>query len=422
MFSEPVRRTAMETALHTGQPAVSGMVTLVQETENDVQPGFLMYMPLYRKGMAIDTPSRRRAAIEGFVYSPFRIRDFMQGIQGHGLRNISFELFDGMDPSPETLLYDEDNWLSYSHEDMPPLSVLHSIEIGGHHWTMYLHSYAADGMAPEAVQPMVVALCGALIDVMLLLVIVSISREEKNAKRLAAELLAKTEALQRSNKNLQQYAYVASHDLQEPLRTVISFVQLLERRYAAQLDQTAHEYIALACGGARRMKLLINDLLEFSRVDTYGQEFAFVDMGQLAKDAIQSLGASIEAAGASVRIDLELPVVQGDSGQLYRVFQNLIGNAIKYRHPDRRPEIIVSVRQNGAAWEFSVADNGIGIQPEYWETIFVIFQRLHRQDEYEGTGIGLAVCRQIVERHNGRIWVDSRPGLGSTFYFSLPVR
>ncbi|CAA7626065.1 PAS domain S-box protein [Magnetospirillum sp. SS-4] len=229
------------------------------------------------------------------------------------------------------------------------------------------------------------------------------------------------ESLARSNAELQRFAYIASHDLQEPLRTVGNFVQLLERRYADRLDDTAREYIDFAAGGAKRMGQLIRDLLEYSRIDTQGSAMEPVETGPLVARVIESLSAAIADADADVRVDGDLPAVVGDSAQLERLFGNLIGNAVKYRHPGRRPLVRVAARREDGTWVFSVADNGIGIEPEYHEKIFVIFQRLHGQGAYEGTGIGLAVCKHIVERHGGRIWLESTPGEGTTFLFALGV-
>jgi PAS domain S-box-containing protein len=228
------------------------------------------------------------------------------------------------------------------------------------------------------------------------------------------------ESLARSNAELQRFAYVASHDLQEPLRTVANFVQLLERRYADKLDDAGREYIAFAAGGARRMGQLIRDLLEYSRIDTAGKPLNPTETGPLVAQVLDSMAATMEAAGAVIHVQDELPAVMGDATQLERLFQNLIGNAVKYRHADRRPEIHITARRDGGVCTFAVKDNGIGIEPEYHDKIFVIFQRLHGLGVYEGTGIGLAVCKHIVERHGGRIWLESSPGEGATFHFTLP--
>jgi hypothetical protein len=227
------------------------------------------------------------------------------------------------------------------------------------------------------------------------------------------------EELQRSNEELQQFAYVASHDLQEPLRMVSSFTQLLARRYKDQLDDDARDFISYAVDGANRMQELINDLLTFSRVNTRGQPFTPTDCNVALGRARANLRMAIEESEALVTND-ELPTVMADEGQLTRLFQNLIDNAIKFAG-DEPPRVHVSAERAEGEWVFSVRDNGIGIEPQYRERIFVIFQQLHGPEDYGGTGIGLAICKRIVERHGGRIWVESELGEGSTFHFTLPA-
>jgi light-regulated signal transduction histidine kinase (bacteriophytochrome) len=236
----------------------------------------------------------------------------------------------------------------------------------------------------------------------------------------AHELLdTRTQELQRSNSDLEQFAYVASHDLQEPLRKVASFCQLLQRRYQGQLDERGDQYIQFAVDGAKRMQALINDLLSFSRVGRRSGEHVVVDTGELFDIAIGNLEPVIEETGARVTRG-ELPQVQGEATLLTAVFQNLVNNAIKFRG-ELTPEVRVDARRADAEWIFSVTDNGIGIDPEYAERIFVIFQRLHSKDQYDGTGIGLALCKKIVEYHGGRIWLDTDRQEGSAIHWTLPV-
>jgi PAS domain S-box-containing protein len=240
------------------------------------------------------------------------------------------------------------------------------------------------------------------------------------ARKQAEEKLKLTLAdLERSNKELEQFAYVASHDLQEPLRTISSSTQLLARRYQGQLDADADEFIAYAVNGANRMQRLINDLLSYSRVGTRGKGFEPTDCTAVLDQTLANLKAAIEESGAVVTHN-PLPTVMADKLQLVQLFENLIGNAIKF-HGEEPPRVHVSAEQKGNEWVFSVRDNGIGIDPQYAERIFVIFQRLHTIEEYPGTGIGLAICKKIVECHGGRIWVESQPGIGSTFYFTIPI-
>ena len=233
------------------------------------------------------------------------------------------------------------------------------------------------------------------------------------------EMKAAAADLARSNAELEQFAYVASHDLQEPLRMVASYTQLLGRRYRGKLDSDADEFIGFAVDGALRMQELINDLLAYSRVGTRALQVEAIDTGSLVDQVLGDLTAAIGESGATVRHG-GLPTVQGDRTQLRQLFQNLIANAIKFRG-ERPPQVHVSAERNDRAWSFAVRDNGIGIDPDYRERIFVLFQRLHTRAEYPGTGIGLAICRKIVERHGGRIWLESQPGQGTTFWFSLPA-
>ncbi|HWW60077.1 MAG TPA: PAS domain S-box protein, partial [Thermoanaerobaculia bacterium] len=238
--------------------------------------------------------------------------------------------------------------------------------------------------------------------------------------RKAAEthLAEKVDELNRSNEELGQFAYIASHDLQEPLRMVASYTQLLSRRYKGKLDSDADEFIAFAVDGASRMQRLIQDLLAYSRIGTQGAEMLEISSETALEQALINLGGTIGETGAAVTHDV-LPAVLADETQLIQLFQNLVGNGIKYQSAGV-PEIHVSaLRAGGGKWTFSVKDNGLGIDPKYFDRIFGMFQRLHKREEFAGTGIGLALCKKIVERHGGNISVESQPGLGSTFRFDL---
>jgi light-regulated signal transduction histidine kinase (bacteriophytochrome) len=243
-------------------------------------------------------------------------------------------------------------------------------------------------------------------------------KEILDRERAQEALAIRAKELARSNAEFEQLAYVTSHDLQEPLRMVVSYTQLLASRYKGKLNADADEFIGFAVDGAIRMQQLIQDLSSYSRVANRGETLELTQSQAACGTALSNLRGSIEDAGAVLNVG-PLPAVLADATQLTQLFQNLIGNAVKYRN-QRRPEIQVAARPNGDEWVLSVKDNGIGIEPQYSERIFQMFQRLHAREEYSGTGIGLAICRKIVERHGGRIWVESRPGNGSTFLFTIP--
>jgi len=245
-------------------------------------------------------------------------------------------------------------------------------------------------------------------------------RGEIEEHRRTEEELKETMAdLERSNQELEQFAYVASHDLQEPLRMVASFTQLLGKRYRGKLDSDADEFIGYAVDGANRMQALLNDLLMFSRVGTRSKAFTRTYCEAAFDQATGNMKVAVEQSGAEVTHD-PLPTVMANEGQMVQLLQNLIDNAIKFRSQET-PRIHVSAQKKGDQWVFSVRDNGIGIDPRYAERIFTIFQRLHTKEKYPGTGMGLTICKRIVERHNGRIWTESQPGEGSTFYFTIPA-
>ncbi|TAN56230.1 MAG: hypothetical protein EPN26_04130 [Rhodospirillales bacterium] len=246
--------------------------------------------------------------------------------------------------------------------------------------------------------------------------------QEELVQKRTMELTEANAALNRSNAELEQFAYAVSHDLQEPLRMVASYVQLLGRRYQGKLDEDADAFIGFAADGAKRMQRMITDLLEYSRVQSKGDPFRPVPLGEALDLALGNLELIIQESKAKMILpDQDMPVVPGDKSQLSRLFQNLIGNAIKYRNPELAPEIRISCEQRSPFWTIAVEDNGIGIEPQHFERIFRVFQRLHGRNQYEGSGIGLAICKKIVERHGGRIWVVSTPDKGTTFRFTLPA-
>jgi PAS domain S-box-containing protein len=247
-----------------------------------------------------------------------------------------------------------------------------------------------------------------------------VSHDVTQRKQLEEELKETVKELRHSNAELQQFAYVASHDLQEPLRTIASFTQLIERRYKDKLDPDADEFIGYIVDAAKRMQTLINDLLNYSRVATGKKEFELIDTEETLKSALSNLNTAIRENNAEIAHE-NLPKIMADKRQMIQLFQNLIGNAIKFKKPEVHPKIHIKATkdENENEYIFSIQDNGIGMEPQYVERIFTIFQRLHTTGEYEGTGIGLAISKRVVERHGGQIWVESKFGKGSTFYFTI---
>ncbi len=264
------------------------------------------------------------------------------------------------------------------------------------------------------------------VDRMRLHLVAQVQEVERSRAEIADahdRLSEQAEELRRSNRDLEQFAYVASHDLQEPLRKVASFTQLLQKRYGGQMDERADQYIAFAVDGAKRMQQLIQDLLGFSRVGRLGGELSDVPLEDALAAALENLGGLVEDTGAVVVHD-PLPVVRGERALLVQLLQNLVGNAIKFRDPDRVPEVRITATQVADSWELECRDNGIGIDPQYADRVFVIFQRLHPKDVYEGTGIGLALCKKIVEYHGGRIWLGRPEGPdehGTSIRWTLPA-
>jgi signal transduction histidine kinase len=247
-----------------------------------------------------------------------------------------------------------------------------------------------------------------------------LEKQERDLRyQMEEDLARKVDELARSNADLEQFAYVASHDLQEPLRMVVAYTQLLSERYRGKFDENADKFLGYASEGATRMQVLIQDLLSFSRVGRNGRESGSVDCNAVFAEVLQTLASAIQESGATVT-GAALPAVWADRTQVAQLFQNLIGNALKFRGKEK-PVVSVKAETANQQWLFDVTDNGIGIAPESAETVFVIFQRLHTRADYPGNGIGLAICKKIVERYGGRIWIEPRAGVGTTFKFTLPA-
>ena len=426
MAHEKNRFAAAKKSRDTGTAQITGPITLVQDSGKT--PGFLFYAPFYEGGKHSEREDRVEN-FSGMVYAPFVVQKLMLGTLDKQRRRVGVRLIDEGE-----VLYDEH---VDSEEDYDP-NPLHQqavdVPMYGRVWTFDIWSAKSFRDASVNHQPLFILIGGIAVDAMLLFLFVMISRSAHRSLRYAdsmtVELASQTQALhenkerlaararqlQQSNSNLERFAYVASHDLQEPLRKVSSFCQLLKQEYGSSLDDDANTYIDYAVNGAKRMKTLIGDLLSFSRINAEEKNAIPTDAAESLSTALYNLHTMIAENHCVVTTD-DLPVVMANN-QLARLFQNLVGNGIKYRDEERIPEIHIGATTLEGQWVFSVSDNGIGIGEEYFESVFDIFRRLHAHTEYTGTGIGLAICKTIVEGWNGRLWVESQEGVGSTFYFT----
>jgi len=441
MWSDDLRREAMARARDTGATSTSRIITLVQETEDDVQQGFLTYLPVYQPGLPVTTVEERRRAFVGWVYAPFRMGDLMEGILGlaaNGDQNVDYEIFDGS-VGEESLLFDSDDTLSGA---LPPASAQFvreaTIDLQGRQWQVHFASGDGYVSAAERRQPMFVMAGGLVIDFLLFYVISALTLLHRRARRIAssmtADLQAATRSLERqakdlqrhaagleaSNTELERFAYVASHDLQEPLRSLGNFSELLTQEYGDALDERGQRWLGHVQESAARMSALVEGLLDFCRLDNSAQVNREVCLDDALDASLANLASAVSQTDA--RIDrAPLGVLAGDPVQMQQLFQNLIGNAITYAKDGVPPVITIWSEDDPIGYRIFVRDNGIGIKSEYHERVFEIFRRLGSRTRYKGTGIGLATCRRIVERHGGEIRVDSVEGEGSTFSFTLAL-
>ncbi|MBI3444053.1 MAG: CHASE domain-containing protein [Magnetospirillum sp.] len=557
-WSEPVRRQSLERSRDTGQVSITGKLRLQMETEAQVPPGFIMYLPLFAPGLPHDTPTLRRANLVGWVYISFRMTDFMNSLYGEQPPGLNLQIHDGVEQSQEHRIYQSGDDVAGERR------VSEYLLMAGHTWTLtmsarqdYPRQHSRDAVLLIAVGGTGLA---TLLALLTWVMVTAQARAQRIATLMTSELreseqrwafalegagdgvwdwnlltgeavnsprwkdivgcsadcdlstierwkalihpedrgrvlammdeyisgaaaspsfaleyrlrccrdswtwvlcrgmiiarddtgkpvriigtlsditerksydeiiAAKGRELEHLNTNLaasntelEMFAYVASHDLREPLRMVSSYLSLLERRYGPGLDKDALEFLGYARDGAKRMDQLVLELLDFSRIDRRGSPLTVIGLSAPLAQATGNLRVLIKEAGASIIIGPELEEIQvlGDASQIARLFQNIIENALKYRSPNREPVIRVEGRRSGDFWDIRISDNGIGIEPQYFERIFGIFQRLHTRDKYDGTGIGLAVCKKIIERHGGTIGLESEPDRGTTFIFTL---
>ena len=429
-FEENRFRTATQSR-ETGNTQITGPIALVQD--NQKTPGFLLYAPFYRNGEQYIVGKGQVKDVDeefgGFVYAPFVVRKLIKGTLERSNRHVGIRLYDG-----DEILYDEHLESEPDFDSDPLLKKNHSIELFGRVWRFEIWTTTKFRNSSFASQPALILLGGLIIDGLLLYLFLSMNRASRKtrlylnearsyaneASRQLALNRVITKKLERSNAELEQFACVASHDLQEPLRKVSMFCGLLGKEYANKLDDEGRGYLRYAIDGARRMRQLITDLLNFSRVGSEKDADSIYPVQHALDDALANLKEAMSAADAEVVVD-PLPQIVGNKPQMSRLLQNLVGNGLKYRS-DEPPKIHVGVVSDSANHTFSVRDNGIGIEPQNHQQVFGIFKRLHSASEYEGTGIGLAICQRIVESWDGKIWIDPEVSSGTKFCFTVPVK
>lgn len=562
MYSQPVRRAAMELARDSAFPAMSGVVILVQETGKDVQKGFLLYLPVYKNGFIITSVEQRRAALLGFVYSPFRVKDLMHGILGRGMPDIQFQIYDGANLNPQNLLYQSEGEMG----SPPGNSFADTLKLNfaGRSWTLSFKSRENFISRFESSQPVLIAVGGIVVDVLLFYMLWSVSvlnkqnnllaekfkrekeryelvaqstndviwdwdigtgkvrwnenyhyafgfpkeelildlnswydnipeperqrvtdgvyhainsgkkywhdeydfvlangsvvhildrgyvihdddglpvrmvgsmiditsrKKEEEANRRFAEQLEdtvrqRTMELQRSNEDLQQFAHIISHDLKEPVRKIKTFLNLVHLEHWNELSDTVRFYLGKVNKSADRIKKMIDGVLSYSLVSSGGQLTEKVDLNEIVNQVTNELELMIRDKQAEVHSD-KLPVIEGASVLIYQLFYNIINNSLKFSHGDRSPVIRISSRtekEDGKDFAvIDITDNGIGFDAAYSKKIFEAFTRLHSKDDYEGTGLGLALCKKIVERHKGTIFAVGEANVGATFTMRIPL-
>jgi signal transduction histidine kinase len=413
LASEDVRSAAVDAAILSARPTVSARIHLLHEKGSSW--GVLLLLPVYSRPDPTEAPSAVPARVRGVVVSVLQLDDLVGDLVKDATNNgLEVRLRDLSAPSHDGLLFDLKESGHVVNEKKLPW------EFAGRTWQVEITSVKP----PErAWSRWFVLMGGLLLSGVFSAFVLELATRQTHVERLVAlrtqELGRSNDELERSNIELQRFAHVASHDLREPLRAIGSYAQLLNET-ASELEPDHRQFLDRVVNATRRMQALVDDLLALSRLEGGAAKMSAVPLRSLVDAAVENLKASIEAAGATVRIG-ELPVVTCDSSPIVQLFQNLIGNAVKFRRDRVPPKVSISGRRTGDHWEISVQDNGIGIAPEHHARVFEMFERLHPRERYGGTGIGLAICRKIVDRHGGRIWVESPGEGGSVFRFTLPA-
>jgi len=417
---EANRRAAAERARDLGVPALTKKILLVQDDKK--QAGFLLLLPRYRTQDVPPTIEERRKLFLGWVYAPFIGPNFFTGINQVNNNQLNFSVYDGKKRVEEALIYVS----SFSNVDVPSEKVITSMQVAGRTWV--LEWYPNENYAPPADKNFGIFLlsAGMIFSVLLYFAISMMLRskeiiQEKVDER-TNELNQINQELLRSNNELQRFAYIASHDLQEPLRKIGGFTERIELHFADQMkdDEVAKKYMSFVTDGVNRMRELVSGLLSYAQITSSEAKLEEVDANLIVADAAESLSELILENDVEISY-IDLPTVLHDKVMLTQLFQNLISNAIKYRS-DKAPRIKITAKKDKKYWQFSIEDNGMGMDQKYLERIFEMFQRLHRKEEIAGTGIGLSLCQKIVERYGGKMWVTSEPEVGSTFFFTIPIQ
>ena len=429
-FEENRYRAAVKSR-HTGQATITAPITLVQD--NNKMPGFLFFAPFYAEDN-VEPPKGQRDGNGGLVYAPFIVNKLMEGALERQKRHVGIRLIDDGE-----ILYDEHVKSEPDYDPNPQFKRTITASIYNRSWEFDIWSAKSFRVASTSSQPLLILAGGILIDGLLLMLFITSSRSSRasrialnisesmtqklqtKATQLAAsqKLTAKrAEQLELSNEDLKHFASIASHDLQEPLRKVASFCSLLRDEYGEQLGDEGRQYTEFAVDGATRMRLLVQDLLAYSKVGSHQNARTSVDTNAALQLAIENLETAIVESEAVVTYG-DLPSVLAEKQDLCQLFQNLIGNSIKYCTA-KPPRVHVTAISSGDDWKFSIADNGIGIEPEYCERVFGIFKRLHTKKKFSGTGIGLAICKRVVDGLHGKIWVEPKSDPGCTICFTIP--
>jgi signal transduction histidine kinase len=425
-LSETNRRRAALLARRTGEPAATAPIRLARSGGSS-SLGIDLMVPVYG-GPPSQTGAPREWA--GVVYAAFRMDNLLRGVLGTGASGANLEIYDvgpaatvpaGTGVPRTAVAFDLRPGRAAATADDDHTRI-QTLEVAGRRWTIAYARMGTTLSSSERAVPWVIGVAGVLVSLLAAALLHAQATSRRRAVRLAetmtVELREREAQLRTSNEELEHFAYLASHDLQEPLRTITSYVGLLENRVGDQLDDRARSWLGFVSDGAGRMSQLIADLLEYSRTGRGLGETEVVDLAQAWDLAVANLQHAIADAGATVQRGA-LPVVRARPREMTSMLQNLIGNGLKYRREDAAPVVRASAEQRDGSWEIAIADNGIGIDPRYYERVFGLFQRLHTSEEYPGTGMGLAIVKKIVESNGGAVRVTSTPGSGATFYVTL---